>query len=27
MGNYGSEYEAIVTVTVDYQKMPAASEA
>ena len=27
MGNYGSEYEAIVTVTVDYQKMSAASEA
>lgn len=26
MGNYGSEYEAIVTVTVDYEKMPTASE-
>ncbi|MFM0495609.1 hypothetical protein [Paraburkholderia caledonica] len=27
MGNYGSEYEAIVTVTVDYEKLPSASEA
>jgi hypothetical protein len=27
MGNYGSEYEAIVTVTVDYQKMPTAGDA
>lgn len=27
MGNYGSEYEAIVTVTVDYEKMPVAGEA
>ncbi|NPT38569.1 hypothetical protein [Paraburkholderia xenovorans] len=26
MGNYGSEYEAIVTVTVDYEKMPTAGE-
>jgi len=27
MGKYGSEYEAIVTVTVDYEKMPAAGGA
>lgn len=27
MGNYGSEYEAIVTVTVDYEKMPSVREA
>lgn len=27
MGNYGSEYEAIVTVTVDYEKMPSAGDA
>lgn len=26
MGNYGCEYEAIVTVTVDYEKMPTAAE-
>jgi len=26
MGNYGSEYEAVVTVTVDYEKMPTAAE-
>lgn len=26
MGNYGSEYEALVTVTVDYEKMPAVAE-
>jgi hypothetical protein len=26
-GNYGSEYEAIVTVTVDYEKMPTTGEA
>lgn len=25
MGNYGSEYEAVVTVTVDYEKMPAVA--
>jgi hypothetical protein len=27
MGSYGSEYEAIVTVTVDYEKMPSVGEA
>ncbi|TGP43455.1 hypothetical protein EN871_16740 [bacterium M00.F.Ca.ET.228.01.1.1] len=27
MGSYGSEYEAIVTVTVDFEMMPRASEA
>jgi hypothetical protein len=27
MGNYGSEYEAIVTVIIDYEKLPTVSES
>ncbi|MFM0506671.1 hypothetical protein [Paraburkholderia sp. RL17-373-BIF-A] len=27
MGNYGSEYEALITVTVDYEKMPSVGDA
>jgi hypothetical protein len=27
MGNYGCEYEALVTVTVDFEKMPTAIDA
>lgn len=26
MGNYGTEYEAIVTITVDFEKLPSAAE-